>query len=67
MPMKISGIHVSTNNLITIELPFFASPAAEKTAIEIVHFSTFAERAAVEIIYPTEDVFTEVSECMHVV
>ena len=24
MPMKISGIHVSTNNLITIELPFFA-------------------------------------------
>ena len=50
MPMKISGIHVSTNNLITIELPFFASPAAEKTAIEIVHFSTFAERAGVKII-----------------
>ena len=50
MPMKISGIHVSTNNLITIALPFFASPAAEKKAIEIVYFSTFAERAAVEII-----------------
>ena len=42
------------NNLITLEFSFFASPAAGKTAIEIVHFTTFVERATIEIIKRTE-------------
>ena len=48
--MKISRTRVTKNNLITLELSFFASPAAGKAAIEIVHFTIFVERAEIGII-----------------
>ena len=48
--MKISRKRVTKNNLITLELSFFSSPAAETAAIEIVHFTTFFEGAEIEII-----------------
>ena len=46
MQMKVSGTHVSKQMIILI----FTSPAADKTAIEIVRFITFVERPAIWII-----------------
>ena len=39
----------SQKKLITLELSFYASSAAGKTAIEIVRFTTFVERATIWI------------------
>ena len=36
--------------VITLEFNLFTSPAAGKTAIEIVLFTTFVERAAIGVI-----------------
>ena len=70
MPMKVSGTHVSKQMIILI----FTSPAADKTAIEIVHFVTCRvpydwDNLANGILrcHKLPDVFTEVSEYMHVV
>ena len=46
---EISGTPVK-EKLIILELSLFASPAAGKTAIEIVCFTTFVERATIWII-----------------
>lgn len=72
MPIKKSGRYVSKKKKINLELSLFALPAAGRTAIKI---TTFVERAEIGIIKPTEfppcrklqGVFTEISECMHVV
>ena len=44
--MKVSGTHVSKKMIILI----FTSPAADKTAIEIVNFVTFVECPTIGII-----------------
>ena len=41
--------HMFPKKLITLELYFYASSAAGKTAIEIVRFTTFVERATIWI------------------
>ena len=57
MPMKISGTHVSKKSY-HFRIFLFCMACSWKTAIEIVLFTTFVERAAIGIIQPKEFLFT---------
>ena len=50
MPMKKTGTYVSKKKMITLGFSLFASPAAGKTAMETVHFTTLVECAEIGII-----------------
>ena len=72
MPVKKSGTYVS-KKIIALKLIFFASPAVEKTAIEMVHFTIFCPArwdwdnlTGIFPCHKLHDVFTEVSEWTHV-